>query len=319
MRTGSGIIRTAVIAFAAVAGWACSDSGHSGGGGSGGTGTIALTVTDAPLTFDMVDEASIDVDRVTAATAATGDDGFITIYEGPPITMMLSELQNGATMPLAQADLPVGTYRQFRLHVTSARLVLINGNVYTTEDDTIHLTSQDTSGFHLFVDPPITIVEGQTTNVLLDFDLTHTFQPIPANDPLNATSFNLLPNVHISNLGETGGVEGTVMTVDTTDPVIGATVYLMSPGETNTDLSLAATSTNLLGQYAILGIQPGTYDVIAVKDLLTGTTPGVVVVAGESSNADVFLPAAIQGLRHVPDLRAAAPADAVEPQAAPQR
>ena len=33
----------------------------------------------------------------------------------------------------------------------------------------------------------------------------------------------------------------------------------------------------------------------------------------------VFLPAAIQGLRHVPDLRAAAPADAVEPQAAPQR
>jgi hypothetical protein len=127
--------------------------------------------------------------------------------------------------------------------------------------------------------------------VLLDFDMTHTFQPIPADDPLNATSFNLLPVVHVSNLGETGGVEGTVSRDPGTglEPVPGATVYVLPPGQTDPDAAVATTVTGATGEYAVLALQPGTYDVRAVMGTDAGTATGVVVVAGQVAQADVTL------------------------------
>jgi hypothetical protein len=274
---------------------ACSGGGGSsggGGGGGGGTGMLDLSATDDPFVYDIVQEALISVDRITIFRDADGDEGPITLFEGGSIRLDLFHLRDGLTQHVDLSELPVGSYRQLRFHVDDARLVLTNGNVYTTVDGTIHLTSQGTSGFKVFVDPPIEIEDGQTSNVLLDFDLTQTFHPIPANDPLNADRYSLHPVIHVTNLGDAGGIQGAVTQDDGNGglvPVDQATVYIMPPGQTDPTMSVATTGTTTDGSYTVLAIAPGTYDVIAVKGALSGTVTGIVVVAGAVSTADVTI------------------------------
>ncbi|HEV8114573.1 MAG TPA: DUF4382 domain-containing protein [Planctomycetota bacterium] len=292
MQFHQGLTRTWSFLLLAIASGVAACSGGGGGGGGGGTGTLDLSATDDAFVYDIVQEASISVDRITILHDADSDDGPITLYDGAPILLDLFNLRDGVTQHVDLSVLPVGDYRQLRLHVSAARLVLVNGNVYTTEDGTIHLTSQDTSGFKVVVDPPIEIVRDQRSDVLLDFDLTQTFHPIPANDPLNATTYSLHPVIHVTNLGHTGGIQGVVTQDDGAGgltPVDQATVYIMPPGQTDPTMSVATTGTATDGSYTVLAIEPGTYDVIAVKGALSGTVPGIVVVVGSVATADVTI------------------------------
>jgi len=266
--------------------------GGGSGGVPGGSGTISLAATDAPFEFDIVEEASIRVDRVTAHNSADDDGGFITLYDGTPITLVLSDLRNGVVQTLPEGAAPAGNYRQFRLRVVGARLVLVNGNVYTTEDGTIHLTSQDTSGFKVFVDPPIEVEAGHRTTVLLDFDLTHTFHPIPANDPLTADRYSFHPVIHATNLAHAGAVQGTVSQDDGSggsEPAASTTVYVFAPGQTDPDAAVATTGSDAQGGYAVLGLEPGTYDVAAVKGSASARIDGVTVTAGSIAQVDLLL------------------------------
>src|SRR5689334_2703826 len=220
---------------------ACS-GGAAGMGSGAGNGTLSLNVTDAPFAFDIVQSATISVDKITIFVDADSDAGPHVLYEGAPILMDLFALHDGLTQNIDQSTLPAGSYRQLRLRVAHAELTLTNGNHYTTDDDTIHLTSQDTSGFKVFIDPPVVIESGQTTSTLLDFDLTQTFHPIPANDALTATRYQLHPVIHVSNLGQAGGITGTVTESDGQGglvPVEAATIYVLPPGQTDTTLAVA--------------------------------------------------------------------------------
>src|SRR5206468_12017577 len=110
--------------------------------------------------------------------------------------------------------------------------------------------------------------------VLLDFDRTQTFHPVPADDPLNATRYTLHPVIHVTNLGPAGGLQGTVTQDDGsggTIPVEAATVYVLPPGETDPSLSIASTGTDAQGAYAFLALPPGTYDVRSVHGDLGGS------------------------------------------------
>ena len=265
-------------------------SGGSGAGG--GTGTLALHVTDDAFVYDIVTEATISVDRITVHPDTDDDSPPIVVYEGAPILMDLFNLRDGLTQPLDPATLPVGSYHQLRLRVTNAHLVLTNGNVYDSDDGSIHLTSQDTSGFKVNFDPPIVIEDGETESVLLDFDLTHTFHPIPANDALNANHYSLHPVIHVSNLGHTGGIQGTISESDGAGglvPSANATVYVLPPGQTDPSQSVATTASSANGTYTVLGIEPGSYDVLAVKGELSATALGVTVVSGEMTTVDLTL------------------------------
>jgi hypothetical protein len=291
---GSAFCSLFALVACAVALSACGGGGggSAASGGGGGNGTLNLSATDDAFVYDIVTEATISVDRITINHDANSDSGFITLYDGAAIRLDVFNLRDGVTQHVDLSTLPAGSYRQIRLHVSAAHLTLTNGNVYSTADGSLHLTSQDTSGFKVNIDPPIDVNANETANVLLDFDLTHTFHPIPASDPLNATHYSLHPVVHVTNLGHTGGIQGTVTQDDGsggTVPVAQATVYIMPPGQTDTTMSVATTGTAADGTYTVLSLEPGTYDVIAVKDALTGTTTGIAVVAGAVATADVTI------------------------------
>jgi hypothetical protein len=290
-------IYRALIPFLFFLSLGCSSGGAGDAGGVGdsgdseaGTGTLSLTATDAPIDHDLVEEALISVDQIRIHASADSESGFHTIYDGPPIELSLLDLCNGVTRALVSAEVPAASYRQIRLHVSRASLRLVNGNEYSTEAGTLKLTSQDKSGFKVFVDPPVVVQSGFSSELLLDFDLTKTFKPVPANDPPNAASFKLHPVIRAANLSECGEVRGVVTTDDGNGgfaAVADATVYILPPGETDLNNSIASTFTGADGAYAVLGLPAGDVDLLATKGGLRDRINAVLVTAGSVTTQPV--------------------------------
>src|SRR5689334_7971185 len=124
------------------------------------TGSMVVQITDAPLYRNLIAQASIDVTAVKVHHSANGDSGFVTLYSGAPITIDLLGLNYAVIQQLADAELPIGTYHQVRLIVSSARLELTNGNVYSTAASNLQLTSLDTSGLKINIEPKIEVFRG---------------------------------------------------------------------------------------------------------------------------------------------------------------
>jgi hypothetical protein len=278
--------------WASVLALAVASCGGGSSSSSGGVGRLQVLLTDAPFAHDIVVSAQIKVSAIRVHRDAQADSGFITLPDVTDVTLELLDLQNGLTELLVDAELPAGRYRQIRLVVEEARLELTNGNIYSTALGNLNLTSTGTAGLKLFVNPPIQINAGATTAILLDFDLSKSFHPIPATDALTATSYNLMPIVRVTNQTATGEIRGTVTEDDGVGGTIGvegATVHILPPGETDPLNSIATTGTIADGSYAVLGIAAGTYDVLAIKDPKQGSVLGVDVVVGTPAVVDIVI------------------------------
>jgi hypothetical protein len=251
-----------------------------------------VLATDDPFVHEIVTEARIVVSAVRVHRDSQADSGFLTIYDGPPLDLDLLDLRDGVTAQLADADLPAGSYGQIRLVIESASLTLTNGNVYSTDLGNLNLTSTGKSGLKIFVSPPIVITSGLASELLLDFDLTKSFHPVPASDPLAAATFLLMPVVKASNTTSSGDIQGVVTMSDGAGGQVGvnaATVYVLPPGETDTANAVASSSSIADGSYAVLGLAAGTYDVLATSGTLQGRVDGIVVVAGNSTTVDILV------------------------------
>jgi hypothetical protein len=278
--------------WASVLALAAASCGGGSSSSGGGVGRLQVLLTDAPFAHDIVESAQIKVSAIRVHRDAQADGGFITLPDVTDGTLELLDLQNGLTQLLVDAELPAGKYRQIRLLVEEATLKLINGNEYSTALGNLNLTSTGSSGLKLFVDPPIQINAGATTEILLDFDLSKSFHPVPATDALTATSYLLMPVVRVTNRTATGEIHGTVTEDDGLGGQVGveaATVYVMPPGETDPLNSIATTGTIADGSYTVLGLAVGTYDVLAIKDPKQGSVLGVDVVVGTPAIVDIVI------------------------------
>jgi hypothetical protein len=256
----------ACLALIALIAGACSDSnsGHHGAPVTG-QGGLTLLAADDPFASEFVTDATIWIDEIRAHRDSP-NAGFVTLYSGAPVEIDLLHLRNGITQQLVSGDLPAGKYDQIRLVVSAAHLSLLDGDEFSTDLGNLHLTSTSHSGLKLFISPPLQVVDAVSRTLLLDFDLAKTFQAVPGNDPLNANFYMLKPVIHVADLSTTGELRGTVSEDDGAGGLIGvasATVYLLSPGETDLTLADSTTSTDIDGSYAMLGIDPGTYDIVA--------------------------------------------------------
>jgi hypothetical protein len=272
---------------------ACGGGGGAGSNGmAAGMGGLKMVVTDDPFPIDVVKQANVHVSGVKIHKDASADDGFTDLDVGSGIDIDLLSLRNGVTITAIDQILPAGSIGQIRLLIDSASLTLTNDAVYSTDLGNLDLTSAKTSGLKLFVDPPIQITEGQTTDVLLDFDLSKTFHAVPPPDPLNANKFLLMPGIRVANLIDSGEIHGTVTMDDGTGNQVAvdmANVSIQPPGDSDPNDSLATTATDANGNYAFLGVAPGTYDVLASKDAAKGTAAGVSVTAAHSTTADIVI------------------------------
>jgi hypothetical protein len=250
-----------------------------GCGNDPGTGRLQIVLGDAPFPFDMISSAEITVDRVQVRIDAENDDesGWVTLPTAGG-TYDLLALQNGITADLANAELPVGNVDQVRLVISRGRVELSDARVFV-----LNVPSGSSSGLKIFPRPPIAVVQDQTTDVLLDVDVSQSFQSIPAAPTKvdEISSFRFDPVLRVGNLTTGGSVSGHVFSagdtpLDPTDdlPLANAMVMATANGDTTT------TASDDTGYYRILGLAPGMWKVEASATGFLASSRGVSVVAG---------------------------------------
>jgi hypothetical protein len=232
-----------------------------------GTGTVVFKLTDAPFPANLVEEANVTIDWIKLLKNETESNELETdeeLEESPsvlmveleePLTFNLLELANGLTATLAEMDVPAGIYREIRLHVTDAGIVLKDGSKFD-----LKVPGGNTSGLKIKLNPVLEMEEGAYGEVLFDFDVSRSFvmQGNMVNGKGKINGFIFKPVVravaHVQTLA--GEVSGFV-TDSEENPVENATLTLIDDEET---ITTAITGED--GFYAMIGILPGTYKLV---------------------------------------------------------
>ncbi len=180
--------RTSLV-LTALLGWACASDSSTGP--PSGRGQLVVRLMDAPFPTDEVSSVDIFIVRVDAKTASTTDadaeeeleaatsaaDGWSTVAEPNEVIDLLA-LSGGNVATIGSAMLAAGSYQSLRLIVDVAQssVTLKDGTTLTgTSDPSIKFPSAGKSGIKILLDSPITIDDGGTTTVLVDFDVSNSF------------------------------------------------------------------------------------------------------------------------------------------------
>lgn len=252
-----------------------------------GKGRINVLLTDAPYPIELISNTYVTIDKVeirkkTEAGMEEEKDSFIVLSEENMVIDLL-ELTNGITEEIAAAELEAGYYDMIRLHVVDATVVLNNGSEFD-----LKVPSGSSSGLKVKIQPEIHLEEGQTSDVLLDFDVSRSFV---VKGPLdNINGFNFKPVVRGVYMGAAGRIEGNV-TDTLAAPLEDAMIKAWMPGETEGDsIDYISSFTDELGDYKIIGLKEGTYTVVCeMEGYENDTLKDVIVTAGESVSADFEL------------------------------
>ena len=202
----------------------------------------------------------------------------------------LLELTNGISEKIASADLEPGAYDMIRIHVLDAKVLLNDG----TEFD-LKVPSGSTSGLKVKIKPEVVIQEGQTSDILLDFDVSKSFVAKGNVSAGLITGFNFKPVIRGVYLGAAGRIEGKV-TDSAGNPVENAWVKVLLPvtaaaGEEETeDQVLMSTYSGADGNFKLIGIPAATYAVSCELEEYAGVTvENVEVKTGSSTRVDFVL------------------------------
>ncbi len=254
----------------------------TGCGTDGGTGTLSIRITDAPYPLDLIAEAKVTIEKVEVhvSESPTEDSGFITIPMDSPKTFNLLDLRGGVTETLVNANLSEGTYGQIRLVVSSGYIKLKDDREFN-----LGVPSGSQSGIKIFPNPPITVTEGLTTELVLDFDVGQSFLPIPAapKKAEDITEFKFKPVIRVINSTSTGSISGSVTNQNDASHIEDATLTAFEG-----TVEVASTSSKSDGSYVLSGLPAGTYDVAASHSEFTSSTRTVEVDAGNETGGTDF-------------------------------
>ncbi|WP_321368763.1 DUF4382 domain-containing protein [uncultured Draconibacterium sp.] len=273
-----------IIVFGLLLMVACNDSETTNF--AEGNGKVNVYLTDAPFPIDLVSQTIVTIDRVEIRKQEndTTEASFITIME-EPFEVDLLTLSNGITEQLASIELEAGTYDMMRMHVTDSKVILTDG----TEFD-LKIPSGTSSGLKIKIEPALSVESGQTSDVLLDFDVSKSFVAKGNWKGGKLNGFNFKPVVRCVLLDRAGRIEGTVS--DTSNVVLPNTsVNLWTEvNDIEEDSLLTTAFTDEMGEYKLIGIPEGTYYMTAVLDsFMTDTIWNVDVLKGESTQIDFVL------------------------------
>jgi len=232
------------------------------------TGTrVTILLTDAPS--DYIGAAEVDIGRVELIPADDGPHVLLT-EDGSDGFVDLLDFQEGATTPIAEADIDPGSFVQLRLVVEAARVTLADGyefrdgstsmelKVPSGAQTGIKLNLQDENG------DPLEIVPGETV-LVLDFDVSRSFVLRGNPDtPAGVHGVNFKPTIRVTGMDVAASISGVVSTAVDGFSVEGLLVNAeptdggMAPGyQTMAGTALTAED----GSYTIYFLVPGNYDV----------------------------------------------------------
>lgn len=254
-----------------------------------GTGRVVVHITDAPFPVGLVDKVLITVDTVElrkeggTCTGKNGepigkkrtsqgkgfdysgfrcDSGYVVISTGEKEFDIL-QLQNGVTEILADAQVPVGTYDIIRMGLVKAVIYM---------DDitfTINIPPSANKGLKIRLDTVLVVEETASAGVLVDLDLSRSFIAMDNHKSKGGIlGFIFNPVIRAVNQHRAGSIHGRVLE-DKVTPVAGVQITVMKGEQVVT-----TAITDEKGQYRIIGLPVGTYQVTAAKEGYKTETSG---------------------------------------------
>ena len=276
-------------------------------------GQLTLRLTDAPFPFDLVAEANVTIFKVEAKLQDDDDDeeedessedssddmdstddsdstdddsmddededsSFVVLME-EEVRVNLLELTNGTTQQLADLEVPAGRYKEIRVFVKDAEVILTDGSTFD-----LSVPSGSSSGIKLKLSPAVVVDGAIPTDLLLDFDVSRSFVAQGNSMTLeDITGFIFKPVIKVSVDRETGSLLGKVTTLagETEVPVHGAEITIIAGDTINT-----TAFSDLDGSYKIMGLSPGMYKALAAKEGYV-TSDSLSFSISEQSNTEL--------------------------------
>lgn len=259
--------------------------------------TLRILLTDAAA--DYIAEANVDIGRVELLPSEDGSP--ITLSEdGTDGYVNLLELQNAATMQLAEAEVEAGLYHQLRLIVESANVTLKDD--YTFRDGSrtkdLKVPSGAQTGIKLLLrdenGDPLELASGETV-VVLDFDVNRSFviQGNPET-PAGIRSMLFKPTIKVTGMDVAASISGMLSVEEgLPEELLAGQTVIAEPTDAGdltefgyqSEAGTAVTAED--GSYTIFFLVPGEYEVRVLDlDASLGTEPGSrTVTVGESEDA----------------------------------
>jgi hypothetical protein len=275
------------------------------------TGVLNLALTDAAV--DNVKEVHIEFDGVTLKPASSAP---IEILFDTPKSFDLLTLQNGITAELLpDTEVPAGPYNWIRLHVNAEFDNVYDSYAKYDDDSMVEVEVPSGSEHGLQFSGGITVLAGQTMDLVIDWDLRKAL-----TEPVGQPGLFARPSLRVVDMAEYGSLEGTVdpaLVEDaacTSDPVAGTgnAVYVYSgevidPAdiqglESDPLVTAAVTFDGVAWEYSVAFMPTGNFtvaftcqasdDVADVDDTIvfSAVKTGVVVANGETTVVDLGPP-----------------------------
>lgn len=219
-----------------------------------GMGRLEISLTDAPVDFEAV---NITFSEISAHI----DSQWITIRTDT-ITVNLLEFSNGRSFELAAENVPAGHYTQIRLKIVAAEVV-VNGVAHP-----VFVPSGAQTGLKLI--GQFTIVEGETLELMLDFDARRSI--VTTGPPRNPFGYILRPTIRVITKTESGAISGIV-----SNPQHVPVAYAIAGSDT-----VAATMIEKNAGNFTLGFLPAGLYAVCIADTLNQSynNESVEVAAG---------------------------------------
>lgn len=248
-------------------------------------GSISVKLTDAPFPYDFIDEANVTIYKIDTRVKTLDESGdqdgsnFEVLYEGEQKVNLLT-LTNGVTMAMGEAEVPVGSYDLVRVYIKEGSVVLKDG---TTFD--LQVPSGEQTGIKVFVNPAIEVFSSLSSDLLLDIDVSKSFVPKGNIESMSGiTGFNFKPVIRASNMTIAGSLAGRVTTLveDVETGLEGVQISVWDGEE-----QITSTSTDESGNYMVIGLDEGTYTILAeAMEYAPNTKEDVVILAANKTTLD---------------------------------
>jgi hypothetical protein len=206
-------------------------------------GSMTVEMTDAPI--DSAAEVNVFVESIEVNNADT-DTGWVTIAE-PQQMYNLLDYTNGEVAVLGGAELEAGTYNQIRLILGDGNNLVVYNDDETTSTYDLFVPSGAQSGLKLNVNAEIEA--GIEYTLLLDFDASRSVHKA-GNNPNHP--YILRPTIKAINKAITGAISGNAQPAEA-KPL----VYAIA----NSDTLASTIADTTSGDYQLIGLEEGTYDV----------------------------------------------------------
>ena len=253
----------------------------------GGEGRTAVFLTDAPFPFDRIARVDVYIEEIGLSPQADTSEGlpsWVTVAR-PGRTFNLLDLQNGATALLGEADVPPGQYRAVRVRFDPERSSMTDRNGAHPAID--WQAKGEVPTLFGLVEEPMAIDENGE-DIVIDFDVGRSFLPDGSTG-----GFLFVPFLRAITRAGSGGIEGTLVNVETGAPIPLAAVSVHYAFDSTSGLGpLVATSrSDASGAFRASFLRPGSY-VLLPEDLTRGVTGPVrtfEVQAGKTTRAGEFV------------------------------